>query len=166
MLCEKCGKNHATTHIRSIVNGVVTEKNLCGYCAATEGYTSLSHNSLGDMLASMFGDVLTSGSKSATLRCPCCGAAFSDIAESGKVGCSECYKTFYDQLLPYLKRVHGSTKHAGRIPNRAPLVVRPKSETVEDLRMQLNDLVRQEKFEDAAVVRDKIKKLEEEKVNE
>ena len=162
MLCEKCGKNHATTHIRSVVNGVVHEKNLCGYCAATEGYIKGHHNNLGEMLASLFGDVQASGSKTAAVRCPCCNAAFSDIAESGRAGCLECYKTFYDQLLPYLKRVHGSTRHVGRIPNRAPLAVVPKSETVEDLRMQLNELVRQEKFEDAAIVRDKIKKLEEE----
>lgn len=161
MLCEKCGKNHATTHIRSVVNGVVTEKSLCGYCAAKEGYTDITHNSLGEMLASMFGDVLSSGSKSAQLRCPCCGATFSDIAESGKAGCSECYKTFYDQLLPYLKRVHGSTRHAGKIPNRAPLIVKPQEETVESLRSQLNELVRQEKFEEAAIVRDKIKTMEE-----
>lgn len=160
MLCEKCGKNHATTHIRSVVNGVVTERNLCGYCAATEGYNNLPHNSLGEMLASMFGDVLSSGSPSAKLRCPCCGAAFSDIAESGRVGCSECYKTFYDQLLPYLKRVHGSTKHAGKIPNRAPLIVRPAEETIDSLRMKLNELIREENFEEAVIVRDKIKKLE------
>ncbi len=160
MLCEKCGKNHATTHIRSVVNGVITERNLCGYCAATEGYNDLSHNSLGEMLASMFGDVLSSGSLSAKLRCSCCGASFSDIAESGRVGCSECYKTFYDQLLPYLKRVHGSTKHAGKIPNRAPLIVRPAEETVDSLRMKLNELIRQENFEEAVIVRDKIKKLE------
>lgn len=160
MLCEKCGKNNATTHIRSVVNGVVTEKNLCGYCAAKEGYNDFSHNSLTQMLASMFGDVLASGSDTATRRCPCCNATFSDIAESGKVGCPECYKTFYDELLPYLKRVHGSTKHAGKIPNKAPLTVKPKVESADSLRMKLNELVREEKFEEAAVIRDKIKKLE------
>ena len=162
MLCEKCGKNNATTHIRSVVNGVVTEKNLCGYCAAKEGYNDLSHNSLSQMLASVFGDVIASGNKSATLRCKCCNASFSDIAESGKVGCPECYKTFYDELLPYLKRVHGSTKHAGKIPNRAPLTVKTDEETVDGLRMKLNALIREENFEEAAIVRDKIKKLEEE----
>lgn len=161
MLCEKCGKNHATTHIRSVVNGVVHEKNLCGYCAAKEGYNDITHNSLGEMLASMLGDALVSGPKSAQLSCPCCGATFSNIAETGKVGCSECYKTFYEQLLPYLKRVHGSTRHVGKIPNRAPLMVKPKEETVETLRSRLNELVLQEKFEEAAVVRDKIKELEE-----
>ncbi len=160
MLCEKCGKNNATTHIRSVVNGVVTEKNLCGYCAASEGYTNLQNNSLAQMLSSMFGDVLAVNSKAAAVRCSCCNATFSDIAESGKVGCPECYKTFYNELLPYLKRVHGSTKHAGKIPNRAPLAVTVSEDTVESLRLKLNQLVREENYEEAAVIRDKIKKLE------
>lgn len=161
MLCEKCGKNNATTHIRTVVNGVVTEKKLCGYCAAEEGYNGLSHKGLAQMLASMFDDspaLLVDNS----IRCSCCNSTFSDIASKGKVGCPECYKTFYNELLPYLKRVHGSTKHSGKIPNRAPLTVKKQEDTVGDLRMKLNDLVRQEKFEEAAIIRDKIKKLEEE----
>lgn len=160
MLCEKCGKNNATTHIRSVINGVVHEKNLCSYCAASEGYNNLGHNSLTQMLASMFGDALAVGSASTTEHCPCCNATFSDIAETGKVGCAKCYETFYDELLPYLKRVHGATKHTGRIPNRAPLTVAPKEDTVEALRMKLSRLVSEENFEEAAIVRDKIKELE------
>ena len=160
MLCEKCGKNHATTHIKTVIGGVVHEKNLCGYCAASEGYNGFGHNSLTEMLTSVFGDVLASSKNAAASRCSCCGATFSDIAETGKVGCSECYTTFYSELLPYLKRVHGSTKHAGKIPNKAPLIVKPKEETVEDLRLRLSELVSSEMFEEAAIVRDKIKKLE------
>ena len=58
MLCDNCGKNNATTHIHSVVNGVLTEKNLCGYCAAKEGYGNFAGNGFAQMLASMFGDVL------------------------------------------------------------------------------------------------------------
>lgn len=161
MLCEKCGKHNATTHIRSVVNGVVTEKNLCGYCAAAEGYNSLSHKGLAQMLASMF-DESRAAITDNSVRCKCCNSTFSDIAAKGKVGCPECYKTFYNELLPYLKRVHGGTKHSGKIPNKAPLAVMNEEETVEALRMKLNDLVRQEKYEEAAVIRDKIKRLQEE----
>ena len=159
MLCEKCGKNNATTHIRTVVNGVVTEHNLCGYCAAAEGYTTSSQTSLAGMLASMFGEVLDA--KPANYKqCPICGATFSGIAQSGKVGCAECYTVFSAELLPYLKRVHGSTQHIGKIPNSAPLMVMPKEENVESLRMELNRLVAAEKYEEAAVLRDKIKELE------
>lgn len=160
MLCEKCGKNNATTHIKTVVNGVVSEKKLCGYCAAKEGYSGLAHNNLAGMLASMFGDATGIIPSVAAKKCPVCSASFSDIAESGRVGCAECYKTFYEELLPYLKRVHGGTKHGGRVPNRAPLMVKPKEITIDDLRLKLNELVREEKFEEAAVIRDKIKEME------
>jgi len=160
MKCEKCGKNTATTHIHSVVNGVVREYNLCNSCAAENGYANGTHNSLAGMLASMFGEFLNTGIPSSSVRCPVCSSTFSDIAKIGKVGCSECYKTFEDELMPYLKRVHGSTKHVGLVPNKAPIMVVEKEETVDSLRMQLNRLVAEERYEEAAVIRDKIKELE------
>lgn len=161
MMCEKCGKNPVTTHIRTVVNGVIREKSLCSHCAMEEGYTAAAPTSLTGMLASMFGDVLET-KKVDLKKCSVCGADFSSIAKSGKVGCADCYTTFGAELLPYLKRVHGSTKHIGKIPNSAPLAVVETKETVESLRMELNRLVAEEKYEQAAVIRDKIKKLESE----
>ena len=161
MLCDKCGKNTATTHIKQIINGVVTEHDLCSACAAKEGFGKFSNGSLAEMLSSMFGDIGAVGAGTKAVRCPVCGATFADIAETGKVGCADCYRTFYSELLPYLKRVHGTVKHTGKIPNSTPLAEKPQEETVETLRMELNRLVSEEKFEEAAVVRDKIKKLEE-----
>lgn len=159
MFCEKCGKNYATTHIKTVVNGIVREYNLCSECAAKSGYAS---SSITGMLASMFGDGTAPAIKNQK-RCPVCGADFSNIAKSGKMGCSECYKTFKDEILPYIKRVHGATTHAGKIPNRAPLIVRPKEKNVADLRQELSRLVAEEKYEQAAVIRDKIKEMEGEK---
>ena len=155
MLCEKCGKNHATTHIKTVANGVVKEYNLCAYCAAKEGYTT---NSLAGMLASMFGEISNSEIQKHKTQCSVCGANFSDIAKTGKVGCSECYTVFYNELLPYLKRVHGSTKHVGKVPKSYE---KPQTQTVEELRSELNQLVAEEKYEQAAVIRDKIKEMEE-----
>ena len=163
MLCDKCKKNNATTHIRSVVNGVVAEHNLCGYCAASTGYNDMAGAGLTGMLSSMFSQALSSGVNTSVSRCPVCGSAFSDIAESGRAGCSACYETFYSEWLPYLKRVHGSTKHAGRTPQGEKLVVKPALETVDELRMRLARLVSEEKYEQAAIIRDKIKQIEEEK---
>ena len=157
MLCEKCGINHATTHIKTVVNGIAREYNLCEACAVGYGYTG---NTLTGMLASMFGDISKSLNPEEKKRCPVCDSSFSDIAKIGKVGCAECYSTFYDDLLPYLKRVHGSTKHVGKVPNNAPLAVMPKTESIESLRNELSRLVAEENYEQAAIVRDKIKELE------
>lgn len=159
MLCDKCGKNTATTHIKRIINGVVTESNLCPECAEKSG--SLYKGGLYNMLASVLGDASELMINENQKRCPVCGSTFAEIAKTGKMGCAECYKTFGAELAPYLKRIHGTVRHTGKIPNSAPLTVRPKPESADTLRMEMNRLVSEERFEEAAVIRDKIKKLEE-----
>ena len=164
MLCDNCKKNAATTHIRSVVNGQVSDKHLCAECAAKEGVGGIGDMGLNSMLASMFGDVLSLNPGSALTRCKCCGSTFSDIAKSGKAGCPECYKTFYDEFLPYLKRVHGSVKHIGKTLSPAPQAQAAQTgDTVEGLKEQLKALIAEEKFEQAAVLRDKIREMEAQK---
>ncbi len=160
MLCDKCKKNTATRFIKTIVNGIAKEYNLCEECAVLEGYSSIGNGTLSSMLASLFGEGLHTKNISNETRCPKCDATFSEIAKNGKVGCSECYKTFKSDLLPYIKRVHGSISHTGKVPNSAPLIVKPQLKTISDLRMELNRLVSEEKYEEAAVVRDEIKRME------
>lgn len=160
MLCQRCGKNTATTHIKTVINGKATEQNLCGYCAAKSGYSGFSGGSISNMLASMLGQSMQVKNTSAYRSCSCCGTTFANIAESGKVGCAECYKEFGDELRPYLKRIHGSIKHVGKAPGSKELVVKDDAVTVSELKAKLASLVAAEKYEEAAVVRDEIKKLE------
>lgn len=159
MLCEKCGKNKVTTHIKSVINGVAREYNLCSQCAAESGYGSFAQGGFASMLATMLGESHR-GALGHEKTCPVCNSTFSDIAHSGKMGCAQCYKTFDSELMPSLKRVHGSTKHVGKVPNNAPLAVVPKEDTVEALKIQLGRAVAEERYEDAAKLRDKIKEME------
>ena len=160
MKCENCGVNTATTHIKKVINGVVTEQHLCQVCAAQKGLSSFGNNSLASMLASVFGDASGGFLPQSTKKCDACGCTFSDIVNSGLVGCPNCYTAFYDELLPYLKRIHGSVTHVGKIPNRAPLSIMNKKTEIEILRAQLNDLIIKEEFEKAAEIRDRIRELE------
>ena len=163
MMCEKCGKNLATTHIKTVINGAVNEKNLCAFCAAKEGYSSFDGHSLSNMLAQMLYD--TGKEKSlANGRCKCCGASFSDIAESGKVGCSECYENFKEELIPTLNRLHGKVKHIGRTPSGSAEEKDNLDEKISKLREKLNAAVEKEEFEKAAKLRDEIKLLEKEEL--
>ena len=160
MLCEKCKKNTATTFIKTVVNGVSREVHLCSECAAKEGYSGFQNASLAGMLASMFGETAEHLQVGKAEKCAVCGSSFGDIANSGKVGCADCYKTFRNELLPYLKRLHGSTHHTGFVPNAAPLAVVEDKESISFLRNELNRLVSEEKYEEAAKIRDKIKEME------
>ena len=38
MLCQSCGKRPANTHIKTIINGELTEHSLCSECAQKMGY--------------------------------------------------------------------------------------------------------------------------------
>jgi len=163
MMCERCGKNPATTHLKTVLNGVVHENHLCSYCAANEGYANIGKLSLTNMLASMFGESISSG-KPISKRCGCCGASFSDIAQSGRVGCSECYNTFRQELMPSLNRLHGKAIHIGNTPNEEN-----KEETtadkIKELKAKLADAIKAEEFENAAKLRDEIRALEGEENN-
>lgn len=173
MICEICGKYKATTHIHTVINGATADKHLCSYCAAKHGNGSVNHNSLANMVASMFNDFAPT--KISEKRCECCNTSFSDIAKTGKVGCAECYKTFYDELLPYIKRLHSATTHIGKKP-KAPEVngglISVKAEEtslaisrISTLKEELKSAVEREEFELAAKLRDEIKSLESEGEN-
>ncbi len=89
--------------------------------------------------------------------CECCGTSYDQIFQSGKCGCANCYKVFSAQMLPFIFRVQNSKAHIGKIPS-ATLNV--NQSTVINLREKLKTLVLQERYEEAAIVRDKIKELE------
>ena len=160
MLCQKCGKYAATTHIKTVINGKVAEQKLCGYCAAKGGYVGFSSDNFTNLMASILAKSMQVNSNLTFLRCSSCGATFADIAESGKVGCANCYKEFYDELLPYLKRIHGSIKHTGKTSGEKQLTVACEKNTITELKSKLASLVAAENYEEAAKVRDEIKRME------
>ncbi len=160
MKCEKCGKYIATTHIHTVINGRVTDMNLCGYCASGAGLGRFGRLGIMNMMASAFDDEALNPKmpKGYEDVCKQCGASFSDIASKGRMGCAECYKTFYRQLYPTLRRIHGATHHQGKIPlSSSPRL--SSTSRIEELKKQLKDAVEVENFELAAKIRDEINLL-------
>lgn len=171
MLCQNCGKNEATTHIKQIINGDMAESHLCSDCASHLGYKDVFSGfglNLSEFFGGLLGDMTPSISGGKALRCAKCGSSFNDIARDGRVGCAECYRTFYDKLLPSIQRIHGKIKHSGKASAGAPEAV--KVETVEDkiekLKAAMNEAVQKQEFEEAAKLRDEIKALEGGETNE
>lgn len=160
MICDKCKKNQATTHVHTVVNGKQSEVWLCTECAHTVGYDNIFGGMASDFssfLGNFLGDGLparTSGS-----RCKNCGASFADIARLGKVGCANCYDVFYDELLPSIKKMHGNTKHMGKTASCAGAQVKTANR-VEKLKAELLSAIKEQDFENAAKLRDQIKSLE------
>ncbi len=170
MLCQNCKKNEATTHIKRVVNGEATESHLCHSCAQSLGFDDFFDDfslNMPGLFSSFFGDSMFSLGESKRDRCEKCGSSFDDIIKSGRVGCSECYEKFYQKLLPSIQRIHGKAKHAGKVPFVSEKVEAekeaPKEKTAEEkignLKVQMEKAIAEQNFEQAAVLRDEIKKL-------
>ncbi len=165
MLCQSCKKNEATTHIKRVVNGRIEEYDLCPECAKKMGYTSLFSNfesEWNSLLGSFFGGGLPS--RTSATRCKSCGASFSEIAKRGMVGCPDCYETFYEELLPSIKKIHGNTRHNGKFPSSSGRQLAIVNE-LESMQEQLNEAIARQEFEKAAELRDKINELKGESKN-
>jgi len=52
------------------------------------------------------------------LYCNHCGTSLSEFLNTGFVGCSECYKTFYNYLRDFALDVHGRCMHTGKMPSK------------------------------------------------
>ena len=107
MLCQNCQKNEANMHMKRIINGSAAEVHLCTDCARSLGYGESFTLGFSDLFSDLLSRTEKSLSGNSVLRCSLCGKSFNDIAESGRVGCAECYVTFFDKLLPTLRKIHG-----------------------------------------------------------
>lgn len=169
MKCQKCGKNTANTHVKTIINGEFREYDLCSECAHKMGYTNVfadMENDFSSLLGSFFTNVLPA--RTQATRCEFCGSTYPEIAKTGMVGCAHCYELFADQLYPSIRRMHGNTTHCGK--NSGKAAEKPekpekpaeetKEETIKKLQSELDAAVKEQNFERAAELRDKIKEME------
>lgn len=170
MQCQECQQRPATFYFQQVVNGEKKEIHLCEVCAHEKGYIASSEEnySLEDLLKGLFHfDASQLGAQPfqqtkqpKEVQCPKCKMTFAEFQQIGKFGCASCYETFSQRINPIFRRVHaGNTKHSGKIPKRIGGSLQKKKQ-IEEYRNELKKLVEEEAFEKAAVLRDKIKTLE------
>ena len=161
MVCDICSKREATVHLTEIVNEEMTKLHLCEECAKKKGAEMEQHFGLADLLAGLVNiDQPLETVKEKKLKCPSCGLAYNDFKKLGKLGCGQCYETFKIYLAPLLKRVHGSETHVGKIPHKKGKVPRARKVDVDELKRRIRKAIELEEFEEAAQLRDEIKKYE------
>ncbi len=169
MLCDICHENEATIHITEIINDAAKELHVCQQCAEEESIKMQQNFGIADLLSGLmeFPGLIE---KDQNLKCPSCGMTYNDFRKLGRLGCSVCYDAFKKVLLPLIKNIHGSTHHVGK---EAPRVVTAekqvkkmkvvsKKDRITELKERLQRAVQNEEYEEAAVLRDRIKTLEKE----
>lgn len=162
MLCQECKKNKATVHMIRIVNNQKIEAHLCEECArSAEDFIQVPLFSINDLISG-FIDMNQSqrtSEKPTSTQCGACGMQYDQFRKIGRLGCQECYKYFENELKPVLERIHGNTRHTGKVPKRTGTELQLKRQ-VDQLKDELKKSIELEAFERAAQLRDKIKELE------
>ncbi len=165
MLCNDIKKRPACVNVTQIINNNKIEKNLCEECVKNIGEISISLDTqfqVNDFLKGMFSHGLfPKHQMTDEITCDECGMAYSDFNHHGKVGCSNCYTVFAEQLEPLLKRIHGASSHTGKLPKRSGGRMQVKQQ-IHSMRQELEQYVIHEEYEQAAIIRDKIRVLEKE----
>ena len=160
MKCEHCNINSASIELSQIIDGEKQIVHMCEACA--QKMKPSSPYITNGFMSGLLDTIHSSGLKVnyiKTTACNKCGMTYGRYKETGLLGCDACYVAFGDKLKPLIRRVHGNDRHTGKMPIRFRGTVKIQGE-ITRLRGQLDYAVRREAFEEAAMLRDRIKALE------
>lgn len=182
MLCENCKKREANVRYSENINGVKKELHLCEECSRKLGITEKMEFRMPSLdFSNLFGSFLEDFSSSSDfmpllsevkqIKCDSCNSSFDDIVNTGRYGCPNCYDVFEDRMDPILKKLQGANRHNGRLGKISDNKVKFKNDEdgistkktenrLEKLQEDLKLAIKEERYEDAAKIRDEIKKEE------
>jgi protein arginine kinase activator len=156
-LCQSCSQNPATIHFTEILQDERRELHVCEACANAQGLTG--GTALPPLLSNLVEGVRKSG-LAVQPKCPECGITFEDFRTRGRFGCPRDYDVFKDSLGPLLDKIHGKRQHTGRLPRGRANADGGTGDRLLRLRRELQEAVGSEKYEEAARLRDEIRRAE------
>ncbi len=188
MKCTFCRHREAELHIRTVIDGAAQEFHFCRECARKlrEGFmlpglsAAIPLNELA-LAVGDFLDGLASETPRGTTpfskkqkeplqkqqedpplilrgRCPQCGCDEEWFSMTKLLGCPSCYKAFRKDILEYLKKEQKGDLHVGSSP---PWDYQEENLSVEIRKLEenLRRYVQEERYEEAANLRDRIRSL-------
>lgn len=162
MKCQICEQNTASIHVQQIMGNEVVELHLCDKCARERGITGGADSaelSLSQLLTGLVDTRRSGKSEKSVDRCPNCGLTLADFRKDGRLGCSDCYTAFKREIEVFLQNTSGTTRHRGKYPARLKAFKTLLIDR-EQLKDELKEAVTKEDYEKAAMIRDKIRTIE------
>lgn len=188
MLCAQCNQEEAIFHFNGMMQDKILKLDLCENCAKSSGLPipaieaglggllsspmNLSNTSTAfSELISLLSDWAKAPIKTATQKgCPRCHWTILDFQKTGNMGCPDCYKNYRTEVHGIVKKIQVGSMHKGKkIPKHSEANsgtskprLKEKGDSLMELRLKLEKAVKEERFEEAAEFRDKIKTFEKE----
>ncbi|MDF2866301.1 MAG: putative repair protein [Clostridia bacterium] len=172
MKCQNCGKEEATVRYYENINGEKREIVICANCAKNLNLIDFP-NMLSYFFISHPKELIED--EYSNKVCSKCSYTFDDYLEKGLFGCPNCYNAFSDRIDTLLTKIHGKNRHLNIGDNTSQNNFKKtgvsnskisensdisKIEDVNSLKKLLDKSIKEEKYEDAAKLRDRIKELE------
>ena len=160
MNCEVCGLRSATHIFVEVTREHRLERRVCETCAWKLALALPEGASVKPVAPKR--PMLPPGKEEMERVCSRCGRPYTEVKKTLLVGCAECYAAFLENLKAFLKKLHDTeVVYKGRAyahdPRRRTLM-----EERQELLSRLEELVSEERFEEAARVRDRLRVIEEE----
>ncbi|MFH1767924.1 MAG: UvrB/UvrC motif-containing protein [Candidatus Omnitrophota bacterium] len=159
MVCDICHKNIATVHLTEIVNDKIMEVHICQECARIKSDELKQQLNISEFLSG-FAPVSSPDKKETDLVCSACGMNLYEFKKKGSLGCGHCYSAFKRQLTVLIKKTQGAVYHKGKIPSNIEKEIILDGK-LDNLRERLTRAIQLEEFEEAARIRDQMRRVEE-----
>lgn len=160
MKCEVCHLHDAARAVNRLVDGEVRELYVCDSCARLSASASApaqpegeAGHSLTDVLFSL-GMPMPPSRKAADATCPVCGLSRGDLRASHRLGCPRCFETFETDVRTFLSSRVPAAPRSREDPGEAM-----RGRAAARLKEELDHAVREERFEDAAKLSERIHAL-------
>jgi len=165
MQCDYCDSK-ATVFFTQIIDGKTTKSSLCEKCAAEQGVTDPEGFLIGHIQAmaqdeSEAEEHSEAPEPTSTSVCKGCGFSYEDLKKTGRLGCSQCYQTFREEITHSLGGMHKGILHQGRVP-AGMMEAFEKRQKLEMLQREMQEAISSEDYEKAAILRDAIRNLKDE----
>ncbi|NLM01557.1 MAG: DNA helicase UvrBC [Treponema sp.] len=155
MKCDDCKNNEAIILFRQINGNKTLEFYLCEQCAKLRSFTKTDNQNDLSLKNLLHGLMNVEGNK----VCSVCSTSLQSIQKYKKVGCSECYEAFKEDIKKIMQNEGIEGPYIGSLPKK---ILHFKSNLTDRniLRTKLEQAVANEDYEKAATYRDRLKFLE------
>lgn len=159
-MCDECGINPANIHLTQILQNETQVFHLCDECAKKKGISiSIQDESVSEDGVQTEIETETETESAPQKTCSRCGLQFSEFRNKGWLGCSDCYNAFESEIDELLVQVHGSSVHKGKKYSGLVSGHGSVNGEIKRLRHELAIAIKNEEFEQAAMIRDTIHSL-------
>jgi protein-arginine kinase activator protein McsA len=159
VFCQGCG----LTYIQAVFRKPEPPPKPAKQKADLSGYNIKIINTPEELLSTMMGMgiVKKAPEKPKTqYPCPACGLDHEAFIAKGRFGCARCYTQFQETYLAMADTFQsGARKHVGKRPRN--YTDQSEKGDLKTLKLRMASAVEREKYEEAALIRDQIKALEE-----